>query len=165
VYIDLAAVQFCLYASNRKHNVSPHELPGSSGAAGMFMSVLAAPIYVVALVSTTLRRQPRFVVTPKGTSRSADGLRTFRWHLGWGALLAAALAASLWMDHPQSSMRLWSLTLICVCLTPPAIAFTKSARVRRRRGAAKARRRAGSQIASTVARTDAVGSVAQSETA
>jgi cellulose synthase/poly-beta-1,6-N-acetylglucosamine synthase-like glycosyltransferase len=165
VYIDLAAVQFWLYASNRKHNVSPHELPGSSGAAGMFMSVLAAPIYVVALVSTTLRRQPRFVVTPKGTSRSADGLRTFRWHLGWGALLAAALAASLWMDHPQSSMRLWSLTLICVCLTPPAIAFTKSARVRRRRGAAKARRRAGSQIASTVARTDAVGSVAQSETA
>jgi hypothetical protein len=131
----------------------------------MFISVLAAPIYVVALVSMPFRRQTSFVVTPKGTSRSADGLRTFRWHLAWGALLAAALAVSLWMNHPQSSMRLWSLTLICVCLTPPAIAFTKSARIRGRRGAAKARRGAGSHIASTVVRTDAVSPVAQSETA
>jgi len=134
VYVDLAAVQFCLYASNRKHNVSPHELPGSSGAAGMFISVLAAPVYVVALMGTLLRRQLRFVVTPKGSSQSVDRMSTFRWHLFWGALLACALAVSLWMNHPQSSMRLWSLTLILVCLTPAIIALADLA-ARRRRGA------------------------------
>jgi cellulose synthase/poly-beta-1,6-N-acetylglucosamine synthase-like glycosyltransferase len=128
VYTDLAVVQFFLYASNRKHNVSPHESAGSSGVAGMFISVLSAPIYVVALVGALLRTDHRFVVTPKGALRSPDGLRTFRWHLGWGALLAAALAVSLWMNHPQSSMRLWSLTLICVCLIPPAVAIARAVR-------------------------------------
>jgi cellulose synthase/poly-beta-1,6-N-acetylglucosamine synthase-like glycosyltransferase len=123
VYTDLAIVQFCLYASNRKHNVSPHESVGSSGVAGMFISVLTAPVYVAALIDSLLRRRSGFIVTGKGTSRSVDRLGTFRWHLAWGASFAAALGVSLWMDHPQSSMRLWSLTLIAVCLTPGAIAI------------------------------------------
>jgi cellulose synthase/poly-beta-1,6-N-acetylglucosamine synthase-like glycosyltransferase len=130
VYTDLAVVQFCLYASNRKHNVSPHEGTGSSGVAGMFISVLTAPIYVAALTATVLRKRGGFVVTPKGGSRSVDRLNTFRWHLAWGALLAVALGVSLWIDHPQSSMRLWSLTLIGVCLTPGTIAIATKARLR-----------------------------------
>jgi cellulose synthase/poly-beta-1,6-N-acetylglucosamine synthase-like glycosyltransferase len=121
VYVDLAVVQFCLYASNRKHNVSPHELEGSSGAAGMFISVLAAPVYVTALFGMLLRRTAKFVVTPKGDSQTADSLRTFAGHLRWGALFAGALAASIVIDHPQSSMRFWSSGLIVVCLTPMLI--------------------------------------------
>jgi cellulose synthase/poly-beta-1,6-N-acetylglucosamine synthase-like glycosyltransferase len=130
VYADLAAVQFWLYASNRKHNVSPHELPGSSGAAGMFMSVLAAPIYVIALVESVLGRRSRFVVTPKGSLTSTDNIYTFRWHLAWGALLLAALAESMWINRPQTSMRLWSLTLILVCLTPWTVAILEKRRAR-----------------------------------
>ena len=137
VYVDLAMVQFSLYASNRKHNVSPHESSGSSGVAGMFISVLAAPIYVVALIGTLVRTGSSFVVTPKGASRSVDRLATFRWHLGWGAVLAMALGASLWMNHPQSSMRLWSLTLIAVCLTPLTITLTSRALLRRRTAPAR----------------------------
>jgi len=137
VYIDLAVVQFSLYASNRKHNVSPHESSGSSGIAGMFISVLAAPIYVVALLGTLLRTGSSFVVTPKGSSQSVDRLGTFRWHLGWGSVLAIALGVSLWMNHPQSGMRLWSLTLICVCLTPLAIVLVSRARFGRRGAAGR----------------------------
>jgi cellulose synthase/poly-beta-1,6-N-acetylglucosamine synthase-like glycosyltransferase len=133
VYSDLAVVQFLLYASNRKHNVSPHETAGSSGIAGMFISVLSAPIYVVALVGSVLRTGDRFVVTPKGQLRSGDRLRTFRWHLGWGTVIALALVVSLSMNTSQSSMRLWSLTLICVCLTPPMIALGRVLRDGRRR--------------------------------
>lgn len=132
VYADLAMIQFSLYASNRRHNVSPHEAPGSSGAAGMFMSVLAAPIYVIAMLQTILRRRDSFVVTPKGTLTSDDSLFTFRWHLAWGAVLLAALTESLWMHRPQSSMRLWSLTLISVCLIPWVLSILS--RARRRRG-------------------------------
>jgi len=138
VYADLAAVQFCLYASNRKHNVSPHELPGSSGAAGMFMSVLAAPIYVVAMIQTLLRRQGGFVVTPKGALASRDNVYTFRLHLAWGVLLIGALAESMWVNRPQTSMRLWSLTLIVVCLTP----WTISTLMRTRQRLAASRREA-----------------------
>ena len=131
VYADLAAVQFCLYAANRKHNVSPHEMPGSSGAAGMGMSVLAAPVYVVAMVQTLLHRRGGFVVTPKGAMSSRDRLRTFRLHFAWGVLLLGALAESMWVDRPQTSMRLWSLTLIVVCLTPFAVSTFERARSRR----------------------------------
>ncbi|MGZ4202046.1 MAG: glycosyltransferase family 2 protein [Thermoleophilaceae bacterium] len=137
VYVDLALVQFSLYASNRKHNVSPHESEGSSGAGGMFISVLAAPVYVSALLGTVTGRKANFVVTPKGDSQSPDGLRTFVRHLRWGALFAAALGVSLWIDHPQSSMRLWSLTLILVCLTPSLIWLGQTRAARRRLEAAK----------------------------
>ena len=130
VYADLAAVQFCLYASSRKYNVSPHELPGSSGAAGMFMSVLAAPIYVNGMIQTLLRRKGGFVVTPKGALSSHDTIHTFRLHLAWGALLMVALAESLWANRPQTSMRLWSLTLILVCLTPWTISVIERTRIR-----------------------------------
>jgi hypothetical protein len=132
VYVDLALVQFCLYASNRKHNVSPHESEGSSGAGGMFISVLAAPVYVAALLGTVTGRKANFVVTPKGDSQSPDGLRTFSRHLRWGGLFAAALGASLAIDHQQSSMRLWSITLIVVCLTPALIWFGQNYARRRR---------------------------------
>jgi cellulose synthase/poly-beta-1,6-N-acetylglucosamine synthase-like glycosyltransferase len=132
IYVDLALVQFCFYASNRKHNVSPHEPKGSSGVAGMFISVLAAPVYVAALFGTLTGRKASFVVTPKGDSQSPDGVRTFARHLRWAALFAAGLAASLWIDHPQSSLRLWSIALILVCLTPALIWSAHSYAHRRR---------------------------------
>jgi glycosyl transferase family 2 len=137
IYVDLAVVQFCFYASNRKHNVSPHEAKGSSGAGGMFISVLAAPVYVAALFGTITRRKANFVVTPKGDSQSPDRLQTFGRHLRWAGLFAAGLAASLWIDHPQSSLRLWSITLILVCLAPALIWFAQSYAHRRRTRSAR----------------------------
>lgn len=118
VYLDLAIVQLSLYASNRRYNVSPHEAPGSSGAIGMLMSVMAAPIYVAAFIQSLFGVRQGFVVTPKGDMRSSDRTSTFRLHLGWAAAFAVALVISLQMNRPQSSMRLWSLVLIGVCLLP-----------------------------------------------
>jgi cellulose synthase/poly-beta-1,6-N-acetylglucosamine synthase-like glycosyltransferase len=132
IYVDLALVQFCFYASNRKHNVSPHEAKGSSGAGGMLISVLAAPVYVAALLGTVTGRKANFVVTPKGDSQSPDGLRTFGRHLRWAGLFAAGLGASLWIDQPQSSLRLWSVALIVVCVTPALIWSAQTYAHRRR---------------------------------
>jgi cellulose synthase/poly-beta-1,6-N-acetylglucosamine synthase-like glycosyltransferase len=165
MYLDLAIVQLCLYASTRKHNVSPHESEGSSGAAGMFISVLAAPVYVVALAGTLLRRSSQFVVTPKGASRSADGLGAFRWHLAWGAFLAISLGASVWMNHPQSNMRLWSLTLIVVCLTPGAIALIRNVRSSRRRKRETAGVASGAGAGRTVRQPSGGALVTESEAA
>ena len=140
VYVDLAVVQLCLYASNRRYNVSPHEAPGSSGAVGMFMSVMAAPIYVVALVQSAVGRRQGFVITPKGGLQSVDRLSAFRLHLGWAALLIAALVVSVRLDRPQSGMRLWSLTLIVVCLTPLLLSLLERRRGRQRVSRRRARR-------------------------
>jgi cellulose synthase/poly-beta-1,6-N-acetylglucosamine synthase-like glycosyltransferase len=145
VYVDLAFVQFALYASNRRYNVSPHEDPGSSGAAGMCMSVMAAPIYVVAFVQSALGRSSAFVVTPKGRLRSADGLSTFRLHLGWATLLVVALGLSFAHTRPETSMRLWSAMLVAVCLTPLLISLGQRLRLRRsgHRGTVRRARRLG----------------------
>src|SRR5690606_10028872 len=99
LYSDVAALQVGLYVWNRRHNVSPHEPEGSSGAAGMLMSALCAPVYARSLLDAVLRRPSRFVVTPKGNSASPDRLATFRLHLGWAALLGGAFLTSVALDH------------------------------------------------------------------
>jgi len=158
VYVDLAFVQFALYASNRRYNVSPHEDPGSSGAAGMCMSVMAAPIYVVAFVQSALGRSSAFVVTPKGRLSSADRLSTFRLHLGWAAMLVVALALSFRGTRPETTMRLWSGMLVAVCLTPLVISLVQRARLRRSERPVTVRRahriRAGADGASAVQVTE-----------
>jgi cellulose synthase/poly-beta-1,6-N-acetylglucosamine synthase-like glycosyltransferase len=141
VYVDLACVQFVLYAYNRRYNVSPHEAPGSSGAVGMGMSVMAAPIYVIALVQSMFGRSLGFVITPKGDLRSKDGLRTFRSHIGWALLLAVSLGISFAGERPEATMRVWSGMLIAVCMMPCAISLLE-----RRRRRVLARRRAAQRL-------------------
>lgn len=130
VYVDLAFVQFMLYASNRRYNVSPHEAPGSSGAIGMCMSVMAAPIYVVAFLQSALGMASDFKITPKGDLQSQDSLATFRLHLGWAAMLVVALVISTGVSSSESSMRVWSAMLIAVCLAPLSITLEQRRRVR-----------------------------------
>lgn len=130
VYVDLAFVQFVLYAYNRRYNVSPHEAPGSSGVVGMCMSVMAAPIYVIALLQSLVGRSRIFVITPKGDQQSHDRVMTFRPHLGWAALLAISLGISLELKRPEASMRVWSGMLIAVCLTPLMISLMERRRQR-----------------------------------
>jgi cellulose synthase/poly-beta-1,6-N-acetylglucosamine synthase-like glycosyltransferase len=136
VYTDLAFVQFVLAWSNRRHNISPHEAQGAAGGAGMFITMLSAPIYAAALLQTVLKRSANFVVTPKGGAASRDSLSSFRHHLRWGALLIAALVASLLVDHHQGSMRWWSLTLVASCVMPLVISVHQHGLRRSRAGQA-----------------------------
>ncbi len=119
LYGDAAALQIGLYLWNRRHNVSPHEPEGSGGLAGMVMSALAAPVYARSLAAALLRRPCRFVVTPKGRSASSDGLRTFRTHLCWAAVLGGSLAGSVWLGHAHTLMSTWAVLALAVSLAPP----------------------------------------------
>ncbi|MCT9008860.1 glycosyltransferase family 2 protein [Streptomyces rhizosphaerihabitans] len=121
LYSDAAALQICLYLWNRRHNVSPHEPEGSGGLAGMAMSALSAPIYLKSLSEALIRRPSRFVVTPKGRDASPDRLRTFRVHLGWAALLAVSLGASVVLGHTHAAMRTWALLAMGISLAPVAV--------------------------------------------
>lgn len=131
-YGDAAALQIGLYLANRRHNVSPHEPTGSSGAAGMIMSALSAPLYVRSLVAALLRRRATFVVTPKGDSASPDRAATFSTHLGWAALLTGALLASFFLGHPHTAMRTWTAMALLIAVTPPLVWLCTDRRPRRR---------------------------------
>ncbi|WP_079032361.1 glycosyltransferase family 2 protein [Streptomyces specialis] len=121
LYSDVAALQIGLYVWNRRHNVSPHEPEGSSGAAGMLMSALSAPVYTRSLLDALLRRRSTFVVTPKGGRASRDRPATFRLHLAWAAVIGGSLLVSLFLGHAHVAMRTWALLALAVCLGPVAL--------------------------------------------
>ncbi|MDF2254855.1 glycosyltransferase family 2 protein [Streptantibioticus ferralitis] len=130
LYSDAAALQIGLYLWNRRHNVSPHEPEGSSGAAGMVMSALSAPLYARSLVGALLRRKAGFVVTPKGNSASPDRLATFSTHLGWAALFGGSLAASFFLGHTHVAMRIWAVLALLTALAPLLVWRATAARQR-----------------------------------
>lgn len=131
LYTDAAALQIGLYIWNRRHNVSPHEPPGSSGTAGMLMSALSAPVYARSLAQALLCRRSRFVVTPKGESVSPDHLGTFRTHLIWAGVFAVSLAASVVFGHEHVAMRVWALLALATALLPLGVWLTDRWRERR----------------------------------
>jgi len=120
LYVNAAVLQVGLYFWNRRHNVSPHEEEGSSGISGMFLSVVSTPVYVAALWAALRNRAVGFAVTPKNSS-GADELSTFTKHLGWAAVLVAALISSIPLQHQHPAIRSWALASVAVCLLPPAI--------------------------------------------
>lgn len=112
LYADLAIVQASLYFWLRRLNVSPHEPEGSAGVSGMFVSMLATPVYVAALVGAVLKRPLSFVVTPKGASATADGWHTFRRHLRWAALSVVVMVGAF-----AGGRALWAALLApAICL-------------------------------------------------
>ncbi|MGA8209149.1 MAG: glycosyltransferase family 2 protein [Nocardioidaceae bacterium] len=118
LYTNAALLQLGIYFWNRRHNVSPHEEDGSSGASGMFVSVLSAPMYVDALVQAVRNRNINFKVTPKGDDGTKDRLSTFSRNLAWALFLAVALAISVPMHHDHPFMRMWAVLGLLICLAP-----------------------------------------------
>lgn len=157
LYGNAAALQIGLCLWNRRHNVGPHEPKGSSGAAGMVMSALCAPVYALSLVQAVLRRRPRFAVTPKGGSAGPDRLATFRVHLLWAALFGGSLIASVLPGRTHIAVGTWAVMALLVTLAPllawrcsvlrrRVVGLRAERRARRR---ARGRHRAPKQPAST----------------
>ncbi len=119
LYIDVLAAQLLLYGWLRRYNVSPHESRKSFGIAGVVFSIFAAPVYAYSLYCTLARKQSGFVVTPKGDTASADGWRTFKYHLMWAGLVTWFLAYSVFLignTHPN--VKIWCAIALTACLTP-----------------------------------------------
>ncbi|WP_345422911.1 cellulose synthase catalytic subunit, partial [Actinomycetospora chlora] len=125
LYIDATAFQLWVYLRNRRYNVSPYEAEGSSGVKGMLMSIFAAPIFAASLIATILRLPARFVVTPKGLSSSADHILTFRRHLQWALLLAAAIVLAIMQGYATPAVLLWPAVALAACLAPPVLCLVE----------------------------------------
>lgn len=118
LYTDILVMQIVLYAWMRKYNVSPHEASGTVGLSGMVFSMVAAPIYVTSFTTTLMRRQAKFVVTPKGDSASPDRLWTFKKQLLWASIIIAFLTYSLTQGDNYTGVKIWSLLTLVVCALP-----------------------------------------------
>lgn len=118
LYTDILVAQIALYAWMRKYNVSPHEERGTIGLPGMVFSMVAAPIYVTAFTTTLLRRQAKFVVTPKGDSASPDRLVTFKKQLMWAAVILTFLGVSFAEGTNYAGVKAWSFLTLVVCAIP-----------------------------------------------
>ncbi|MHA6796011.1 glycosyltransferase family 2 protein [Pseudonocardia bannensis] len=118
LYVDATLFQTWVYVRNRRYNVSPYEQAGSPGLRGMAMSVLCAPIYASSLIATVLRRPAKFVVTPKSDAATQDRLVTFRRHLQWSVLLAAALIASVLLGYANVDVMMWPALALLISLAP-----------------------------------------------
>ncbi len=134
LYVNAAVLQVAVYFWNRKHNVSPHEEEGSSGVSGMAISVMSAPLYVSAFVAAVRNRDTGFHVTRKGAV-GGDRVSCFSRHLGWAAVLVAALTASQFLGHTHPAIRVWALLSLVMCLLPLAIWAASPARARPRAAA------------------------------
>lgn len=128
LYADAAALQVGLYVYNRRHNVSPHEVQGTPGVSGMFISALSAPIYVSSLMASVLGARGRFIITPKGDSASRDSLATFRKHIFWAVIFGVPFALSFVIGTSHVSMRVWCAASLLVCILPIAIWLGQDAR-------------------------------------
>lgn len=123
LYLMSMVMQLSLYFWNRRFNVSPHEPEGSWGVGGMLISSLAAPIYLSALFGIISGKKPGFVVTKKGGDADLDRLPAFKSHLRWAVLLCAGLLYGIYFGHTHLAMLSWSICLLGICLTPPALAL------------------------------------------
>ncbi|RZT87868.1 cellulose synthase/poly-beta-1,6-N-acetylglucosamine synthase-like glycosyltransferase [Pseudonocardia sediminis] len=121
LYVDAIAFQTWVYLRNRRYNVSPYELEGSTGIRGMAMSVLSAPIYASSLWATILRRPAKFVVTPKAEAASPDRVVTFQRHLQWSVLLGLAILASFALGYANLDVLMWPALALLISLTPALI--------------------------------------------
>lgn len=111
----------CLWLWLRRFNLAEHER-SELGAQGFVLALFAGPVYAAAAVSALLRRPLGYAVTAKGALRSADSLRTFRLHLIWSGLVAAALAAGQVLGHSGTVPRLWAALALLTGLLPPMMA-------------------------------------------
>ena len=135
LYLMSSVLQMSLYFWNRRNDVSPFEREGSYGSVGMLMSTLTAPIYLSALVCTTIGKKVSFVVTKKGSSKNPDWFKAFSTHLEWAGLLTAGLIAGFMNGNTNPAMLIWIVTQLLVCLTPFALGMAVAipARYRSRR--------------------------------
>ena len=124
LYLMATVMQMSLYFWNRRFNVSPHEPEGSYGIPGIFLTVLTSPIYLSALFGIVRGKKPHFVVTTKGASENPDGLKTFRTHLNWAAVIVCGLIYGYINQHTHPAMLVWAYLQLIICLIPVGLGMS-----------------------------------------
>ncbi len=103
----------------RRWNLHPRER-AESVLVPWIATVLAAPVYAKAAVSSVFRRDIGYVVTGKGDLRSRDCSSTFAPHLATAVLLVTGLAVGGVVGGLDFAAVAWALAVLAPCLALPA---------------------------------------------
>jgi Flp pilus assembly protein TadB len=87
----------------------------------MLVSILSAPMYVVALIDAVRGRNVPFSITPKGSTAGTDSWRVFRMNIGWGVVMLAGLVAAHLLGHTHPAMTLWAVLTVVISFCPVLI--------------------------------------------
>jgi hypothetical protein len=97
------------------------------GLRGMALMIITIPVYVEAGIRRLTCRKLAYAVTAKGDLTSPDHLLTFKTHLQWGAVAAAALISTFFGDKTKASdfvaLRIWLCWILAICLFPITVHY------------------------------------------
>jgi hypothetical protein len=111
----------------RRFNLAEHERK-SWGLHGMALELITGPVFVVAGAAQVAGRRLVYIVTPKGTAATTDGLRSFRAHLGWAAVASLSIVTGIALGHDYWTFYFWAGTIGLICTTPIAFVLVAGRR-------------------------------------
>lgn len=116
-----AILQMAIYLRMRRHNVSPYEKKHSWGMLGMFMSVMAAPVYANAFIMSMLRRPCGFETTPKGAKSTGDSWYVFRHNIMWFLFYVTVIGIMFYNNFAVAATLAWPLVAAATSIAPVVI--------------------------------------------
>jgi cellulose synthase (UDP-forming) len=117
-------IAFCFIQFMRRFNLADHERK-SWGLHGMALELITGPVFVVAAAAQIAGRRLVYVVTPKGSAATTDGIKSFRAHLGWATVAGVSIAAGIAFGNDYWTFYFWAAIVMLICVAPVAILVSK----------------------------------------
>jgi cellulose synthase (UDP-forming) len=117
LFVANTVMGFALFQLMARFNLAEHER-SSWNLTGLALDMITGPVFCAAAAAQLIGRPLVYVVTAKGSAATGDSWRTFRPHLLWLAVSAAAVAAGLFSGHDYPTLYLWALLTVVICGGP-----------------------------------------------
>jgi cellulose synthase (UDP-forming) len=110
-------IGFAVFEMMARFNLAEHER-NSWNLTGLALDLITGPVFCAAAVAQLMGRPLVYVVTAKGSAATGDTWRTFRPHLLWVAVSAAAIAAGVLSGHDYPTLYVWAALTVVICAGP-----------------------------------------------
>jgi cellulose synthase (UDP-forming) len=117
LFVANTVMGFALFQLMARFNLAEHER-SSWNLTGLALDMITGPFFCAAAAAQLVGRPLVYVVTAKGSAATGDTWRTFRPHLLWLAVSAAAIAVGVLSGHDYPTLYLWALLTVVICGGP-----------------------------------------------
>jgi cellulose synthase (UDP-forming) len=117
LFVANTVMGFALFQLMARFNLAEHER-SSWNLTGLALDMITGPVFCAAAAAQLVGRPLVYVVTAKGSAATGDTWRTFRPHLLWLAVSAAAIAVGVLSGHDYPTLYLWALLTVVICGGP-----------------------------------------------
>jgi cellulose synthase (UDP-forming) len=117
LFVTNTIMGFALFQLMARFNLAEHER-SSWNLTGLALDLITGPVFCAAAVAQLTGRPLVYVVTAKGSASTGDTWRTFRPHLLWLTVSAAAIVTALLSGHDYPTLYLWAILALVICGGP-----------------------------------------------